>query len=163
MTTCVHIADGDEDLLDLVLLHYCFNDEEHPVLTRPHGNAKSDTGFVRTMPSTLSKNLKPKHVVSKLSQSVGGIIGASSTSQLPRNRQQSADCRRQLFSSKVPGSHSKDPLFPLMLMCKESEGSKTDSHTRFVRIVTNSPQPMAVFGDSEIWKGFVLSLRTSLS
>ena len=95
------------------------------------------------MPSTLSKarelseNLKPKHVVSKLSQSIGGIIGASSTSQLPR--QQSADCRRQLFSSKVPGSHSKDPLFPLMLMCKESEGSKTDSHTRFVRIVTNSP------------------------
>lgn len=102
------------------------------------------------MPSTLSKvrelseNLKPKHVISKLSQSVGGIIGASSTSQLPRNRQQSADCRRQLFSSKVPRSHSKDPLFPLMLMCKESEGSKTDSHTRFVRIVTNSPQPMAV-------------------
>ena len=31
-----------------------------------------------------------------------------------------------------------------MLMCKESEGSKTDSHTRFVRMVTNSPQPMAV-------------------
>ena len=47
-------------------------------------------------------------------------------------------------SSKVPGSHSKNPLFPLMLMCKESESSKTDSHTRFVRIVTNSPQPMAV-------------------
>ena len=40
---------------------------------------------------------------------------------------------------RLPGSHSKDPLFPLMLMCKESEGSKTDSHTRFVRIVTNSP------------------------
>ena len=133
-----------------LIWHYCFDNEEHPVLTCPHGNAKSDTGFVRTMPSTLSKvrelseNLKPKHVVSKLSQSIGGIIGASSTSQLPRNRQQSADCRRQLFSSKVPGSHSKDPLFPLMLMCKESEGSKTDSHTRFVRIVTNSPQPMAV-------------------
>ena len=150
--TCVHIIDGDEDLLDLALLHYCFDNEEHPVLTRPHGNAKNESGFVRTMPSTLSKvrelseNLKPKNVVSKLSQSVGGILGASSTSQFPRNRQQSADCRRQLFSSKVPGSHSKDPLFPLMLMCKESEGSKTstDLHTRFVRIVTNSPQPMAV-------------------
>ena len=120
MTTCVHIADGDVDLLDLVLLHYCFDNEEHPVLTRPHGNAKSDTGFVRTMPSTLSKvrelseNLKPKHVVSKMSQ--------------------------RLLASKVPGSHSKDHLFPLMLMCKESEGSKTESHTRFVRIVMNSPQ-----------------------
>ena len=99
---CVHIADGDEGLLDLALLHYCFDNEEHPVLTRPHGNAKSDTGFVRTMPNTLSKvrklseNLRPE-LVSKLSQSVGGIIGASSTSQLPRNRQQSADCHCQLL------------------------------------------------------------------
>ena len=143
-------ADGDEDRLDLALLHYCFDNEEHTVMTRPHGNSKSNTGFVRTMPSTLSKvrelseDLRPKHVVSKLSQSVGGIIGASSASQLPRNRQQSADCRRQLFSSKSPASHSRDPLFPLMLMCKESEGSKSSSHTQFVRIVTNSPQPMAV-------------------
>ena len=67
-----------------LIWHYCFDNEEHPVLTCPHGNAKSDTGFVRTMPSTLSKvrelseNLKPKHVVSKLSQSIRGIIGASS-------------------------------------------------------------------------------------
>ena len=96
------------------------------------------------MPSTLSKvcelseSLRPKHVVSKLLQSVGGIIGASSASQLPRNRQQSADCLRQLFSSKSPASHSRDPLFKLMLMCKESEGSKSSSHTLFVRIVTNS-------------------------
>ena len=143
-------ANSDEDLLDLALIHYCFDNEEHSILTRPHGNSKSDTGFVRTMPSTLSKvrelseNLRPKHVVSKLSQSFGGIVGAWSTSQLPRNRQQSADCRRQLFSTKSLVSHSNDPLFPLMLMCKESEGSKTNSQTRFVRIVTNSPQPMAV-------------------
>ena len=64
-------TDGDEDFLDLALLHYCFDNEEHTVLTRPHGNSKSDTGFVRTMPSTLSKvrelseNLKPKHVVAE--------------------------------------------------------------------------------------------------
>ena len=125
------------------------------------------------MPSTLfkvrelSENLRPKHVVGKLLQSVGGIIGASSTSQLPRNRQQSADCHRQLFSSKVPGSHSKDPLFPLMLMCKESEGSKTDLHTRFFRIVMNSPQPMAVLvydWTLRDMKRFVQSLiRTLLS
>ena len=62
-------VDGGEDLLNLALLHYC---EEHSVLTRPHGNARSDTGFIQTMPSSLSKvcelseNLKRQHVVSKL-------------------------------------------------------------------------------------------------
>ena len=39
---------------------------------------------------------------------------------------------------------SNDPLLSLMLMCKESEGVKSSAETRFVRIVTNSPQPMAV-------------------
>ena len=38
---------------------------------------------------------------------------------------------------------SADPLFPLMLMCKESEGKKGE-HGNFIRIVTNSPEPMAV-------------------
>ena len=98
------------------------------------------------MPSTmstvreLSEHLPPKRVIGKMSQDVGGIMGAKSVSQLPRNRQQSADCRRQLFSSSTSsGCRSADPLFPLMIMCKESEGAKSDSDTRFVRIVTNTP------------------------
>ena len=50
-----YFANGDEDLLDLALLHYSFDNEEHTVMTRPHGNSKSNTGFVQTMPSTPSK------------------------------------------------------------------------------------------------------------
>ena len=116
-------------------------------MTRPHGNCKSGTSYVRTMPSTLSKvkqlsaSNKPKAVVGKISQS---IVGASSASRLPRSRQQSADCGRKLFTPRASSVRSNDLLLSLMLMCKESEGVKSSAETRFVRIVTNSPQPMAV-------------------
>ena len=67
----------------------------------------------------------------------GGLSRVSSVAQLPRNRQQSFDCRRALFSSsKTNGiSQSSDLLFPVMIMCKESEGAKCDSQSQFVRIV----------------------------
>ena len=89
--------------------------------------------------------LPPKFAVRKLCQDVGDVTGASSASQLPRSRQQAADCRRKLTygtnSAVMP--KSADPLFPLMLMCKESEGTK-GQHENFVRMVANSPEPMAV-------------------
>ena len=77
---------------------------------------------------------------------MGGLSCVSSVSQLPRNRQQSADCRRALFSCSKPSgiSQSFDPLFPVMIMCKESEGAKCDPQSRFVRIVCNTPEPMSV-------------------
>ena len=103
------------------------------------------------MPSTMCKlrdvshYLPPKHAVGEVTRGMGGLAGASSVSELPRNRQQSADCRRALFTPKSTGSSSSaDPLFPVMVMCKESEGANTDPSTRFVRIVCNTPEPMAV-------------------
>ncbi len=135
-------------------MQYTFDGDEHHVLPRPHGNAKSvgvTQGYVRTMPSTMTKlretaqRLPPKLAVRKLCQDVGDVTGASSASQLPRSRQQAADCRRKLTyganSSVAP--KSVDPLFPLMIMCKESEGKK-EKQQHFVRIVANSPEPMAV-------------------
>lgn len=47
-----------------------------------------------------SEHLPPKYAVGKVTKSVGGLTGASSMSKLPRNRQQSADCRRTLFTSR---------------------------------------------------------------
>ena len=75
---------------------------------------------------------------------MGGVTGASSLAELPRNRQQSADCR--LFSSKkgLALPRTDDPLFPVMIMCKESEGVNSDPNSRFVRIVSNTPEPMSV-------------------
>ena len=129
------------------LVHYSFDNEEHVILPRPHGNSKSRSSYVRTMPSTIcklreaSEHLPPKYAVADVTSSVG----ASSVSQLPRNRQQSADFRRALFTRKATSSSgSIDPLFPVMIMCKESEGANSDPSSRFVRMVTNTPEPMTV-------------------
>lgn len=145
----VFYTDCDGDLLNLALVHYTFDNEEHKILSRPHGNSKSHNPYIRTKPSTLhklrevSQYLPPKHAVGEVSKSVGGVAGAYSIAELPRNRQQSSDCRRKLFlpSQSAPVA---DPLFPIMIMCKESEGVNSDPSLRFVRIVTNSPEPMAV-------------------
>ena len=124
----------------MALVHYTFENEEHAIMPRPHGNSKSQSAYVRTLPSILQKlrevsqHVPPKQAVSEVSRSVGGLSCVSSVAQLPRNRQQSADCRRALFSSsKASGiSQSSDPLFPVMIMCKESEGAKCDPQSQFV-------------------------------
>ena len=152
---CYHnfcFLDHEGDLLNLAMVHYTFENEEHAIMPCPHGNSKSQSAYVRTLPSTLQKlhevsqHVPPKQAVSEVSRSVGGLSHVSSVAQLPRNRQQSADCRRALFSSSKTSdiSQSSDPLFPVMIMCKESEGAKCDPQSRFVRIVCNTPEPMAV-------------------
>jgi len=61
------------------------------------------------------------------------ITTAHSAGSIPRGRQQVDDIRKKMPSSS-------DPLFTLMMMCKESESSK--SPDAFVRIVTGAPFPM---------------------
>ena len=56
---------------------------------------------------------------------------------------------KKLKREKVkPGNeamlYSSDPLFLVIVMCKESEDAKCDPRSRFVRIVCNTPEPMAV-------------------
>lgn len=101
------------------------------------------------MPSTLQKlrsvaqNLTPKFAVCEVSSAAGEITGAPSAGSLPRNRQQVSNMRRRTELVNNPSTYKhKDPLFSIMLMCKDSEGSKTNEH--FVRIVTGAPEPMAV-------------------
>ena len=105
------------------MVHYSLENEEHSVLPCPHGNSKSQSTYVRTMPSTMCKlrdvshYLPPKHAVGEVTRGMGGLASASSVCELPRNRQQSADCRRALFTPKSTGaSSSADPLFPMMVM-----------------------------------------------
>ena len=94
--------------------------------------------FVRTMPSTLQKlkkvavNLTPNFAVCEAS---GDIMTASSAGSIPRNRQQVKDLRRRRDVSEMeigPTSKKREPLFSVMLMCKESQGKKNEA---FVRIV----------------------------
>ena len=77
-----HICSLDQegDLLNLALVHYTFENEEHIIMPRPHGNSKSPSAYVRTLPSTLQKlrevsqHVPPKHAVSEVSRSVGDYL-----------------------------------------------------------------------------------------
>ena len=51
----VSVIDHDGDLLTLALVHYTFESEEHAIMPRPHGNSKSQSAYIRTLPSTLQK------------------------------------------------------------------------------------------------------------
>ena len=135
--------------MSLALIQYVFDNGEHPVLYRPHGNSKKSEAFVRTLPSTLHKlkdvssSLTPKFAVCKATGEVGGVMAATSAGSIPRNRQQVSDLRRRCDSNDgVSIGKAKDPLFSIMLMCKESEGDK--SVDSFVRVVNGAPEPLAV-------------------
>ena len=106
----------------------------------PHGNSKKSEGYVRTMPSVMDKlknastSNTAKRALTFVSNESGGITKASSAAALPRGRQQVNDIRRGSLKSTY------DPIFSLMMMCKEGEGGK--SSNAFVRIVTGAPYPM---------------------
>jgi len=57
--------------------------------------------------------------------------------------QQAADmCRRRDETETALHGKKRDPLFSVMLMCKESEGGKAED--AFVRSVSGAPEPMTV-------------------
>ena len=127
--------------MDFALVQYLFDGEEHTVLVKPHDNSGGSSSYVRTMLSTVeslkheTQKLTPKFAIAEVSKSIGNTTTAPSAGSLPRSRQQAADARRSQL-----GTQDRDPLFSIMLMCKESEGKKS----QFVRVVTGAPEPMAV-------------------
>ena len=106
----------------------------------PHGNARSGQSYVRTMPSVMCKLKKeakkktPKRALQFVSKEAGGILEATSAGALPRSRQQIKDARR-----KVTSKQDYDPLYSVMYMCKEGEGTGGDT---FIRMVNAAPFPM---------------------
>ena len=142
-------SDCDGDTFNCALVQYTFDEEEYAILLGPHGNSKKTSAYLRTMPSTLqklhkvSRNLTPKFAACEVSSSAGDIITASHAGSLPRNRQQVSNMRRHTELSCDPStSKQKDPLFSVVMMCKNSEGCK--SNESFVHIVTGAPEPMVV-------------------
>ena len=145
-TSFLNFIDCNQELLNLALVQYAFDGVEHSVIPRPHGNSKKGDSYIRTMPSTMHKlkkvavNLTPKFAVCEVS---GDVLSAPSAGSLVRNRQQAKDLRRRKDEGQlVPVGKTKDPLFSVMLMCKESQGAKASD--AFIRIVTCAPEPMAV-------------------
>ena len=108
-------------------VQYCFDDVEHSVIPCPHVNYKQSQSCIRTIPRTLQKlqqactNLTAKFGVCKSTDD--DLFTVQSAVALPSNNQQVADmCRHRDEKETSSFSKKKDPLFSVMLMCKESEG-----------------------------------------
>ena len=132
-------------------MQYWFDSgREHKVLIRSHGNSKRrKQSFCRTHPSTMralkeeAQNHPPVNVVY---EEKGGMMGAKSLGELPRNRGQVSNMRRSV-NSNLPLCSSKglrNPLFMVMEQCKLCE-----SGDKFVRVVTASPEPMCVLATDQ--------------
>ena len=135
-------------------MQYWFDSgREHKVLIRSHENSKRrKQSFCHTHPSILNalkeeaRNHPPKEAVSVVYEEKGGMMGAKSLGELPRNRGQISNMRRNV-NSNLPLCSCKglrDPLFMVMEQCKLCE-----SGDKFVRAVTASPEPMCVLATDQ--------------
>ena len=115
-----------------------------------HGNSKERKPFHPTWPSTLqrikeeSSTNGPKATVEIISSEVSGMLGASSSGQLPRNEKQVANVRGKGKMSSLTNSEAIDDLFVIM-----QEAHTQDSHHKFVRDIKTSPEP-AIANDQQL-------------
>ena len=79
-----------------------------------------------------AENCAPKDAVGAVYKKQGGMMGATSIGELPRNRQQISNVRSKIGtnSSICSGKGLRDPLFMVMGQSKLCE-----SGDRFVRVV----------------------------
>ena len=90
------------------------------------------------MPSVLNKlkDASSSNTAKRALSLVTNVITTvHSAAAMPCGRQQVNDIRKKM-------TLTTDPLFTLMMMCKDGEGSK--SPDAFVRIITGAPFPMMV-------------------
>ena len=105
----------------------------------PHGNSKSSTPFYPTWPSTLKLIKKegsstgPKEVVARVSERVGGVMGASAPGQVPRGEMQVSNVKRHL---QFTDGHDCDELFIMM--------QKAKTEDPFIRDIKATPDPSVV-------------------
>ena len=136
----ISISDDTGTRNKLALVQYSFDGPEIQVKVKPHGNAKSDTPFLRTSESArerirnIAASEKPKSSIFTITKDAGGEIEVAFPSMLPRNRQQISNVRRSHTS------HDKNVLYSVMLECKLTQG-KDDA---FVRDVKAAPSPQSV-------------------
>ena len=76
------------------IVRYHFTNKEHSLPKAPHGNSGGSTPYERQLKSTrdllkvAAKTNKPKEACVQVEEELGGIDQVSSTSALPRNKQQ---------------------------------------------------------------------------
>ena len=128
-------------------MQYVFNNKEHAIELKPHGNSIGKTPYRRTKPSTLCKikegvtTKAPRQVLHEIENSMGGVINAQAGCDLPCNRQQAYNARKAV-TKDVPG---KDTLAEMMRICKEAANSKEV----YVRAVEAAPEPTCILASEQ--------------
>jgi hypothetical protein len=130
------------------MVQYLFDGEEHTITPTPHGNAQTSQApaYIRTKPSTLSRVKEiartdgPKGTFHRVSEENGGLLGASSSSDLPRNREQAKNHR----SGIKQNAKKIDSLAILLEECKRQQMSLGEDP--FIREVTGAPELRCVLG-----------------
>ena len=135
------------------MVQYQFTNEEHTLPKVPHGNSSRSTPHKRQPKSTRDllkeqvENSKPRETCRQVEKELSGIESNQiSTSSLPRNTQQAASMRRNLFQSKV---HS-DPIMALIDLHKK------ECH-HFIRALQLLPTPACVLATEEQLRQLVLN------
>ena len=136
----------------MALIAYTFTGgKEHEVLVRPHGNSHPCQPYHKTVPSTLQqlkdavkKENKPaKAILHSVVSKRGGLVGACSAGDLPRDQKQIYNIRQSEKAELCSNLHShtgnSDVLYYLMEQSRKCYGD-----VQFVRDVKAVPEPMCV-------------------
>ena len=149
---CITIDESGQYITQQVI-RYQFTGKEHALPKVPHGNLTGSTPYKRQPKSTRdmllkhAENNKPREAMRLVEKELGGIKSDQiSTSSLPRNMQQAATIRRNLFHDKV---HS-DPIMALIDL------HKTD-YNHFIRALQVLPSPACILATDEQLHQLVLN------
>ena len=141
----VGFIDHCGNLQQFAFVQYTFDNKEHAVELRPHGNSKGKTPYRRTKPSTLhliqeNANKKPaSKILSEIEIHVGGVVNAKAGCDMPRNRQQVYNAKKKPQNPSYQPVNN-DTLAKVLQMCKETTGTPE----AFKRTVEAGPEPMCV-------------------
>lgn len=126
-------------------------------MIKSHGNSKKGTPFHPMWSSTKQEiedkciTAGPKHVVSRVSNSAGGVLKAITPGQLPRDEKQVSNFRSRALTSArlslVPGVHrdaAADDLFVVM-----QKAFTEDPYRKFIRAVNAAPEPAVVVATNQ--------------
>jgi hypothetical protein len=134
----------------LIFLQYVFAGNEHPVEVASHGNCnmRLAPAYIRTKESTVEKlrneatSKFPKDAYHKVHKDQGGILNASSISDLPRNVGQAKYLQRG--STKPKNFDNIDSLLILLEQCKRQQLHRDEQS--FIREVTGAPEFRCILG-----------------
>lgn len=135
----IFFVDSHGDIHTLALIQYSFDRYEHSIDMTPHGNSKGKRPFSRTKSSVIdslkvsAETKPPRKVIREIENKKGGVMGADSACDLPRNRKQVKNLK---YNLKHDSSTCKDVLARIMHECKES----SQSDNVFIRAVEAAPE-----------------------